>query len=239
MPCQTTLDWARFGAVLFDLDGVITPTAEIHQRAWAALFAPFDYSPSDYLTFIDGKSRYEGVQSFLESRHVHLPWGDADDKSGDGSICALGNRKNDMFNGIVAEEPIVAYPGTVALIDLLDELGTPQAVVSSSRNARAVLRAAGMADRFAVVIDGETAVAEQLASKPAPDGFLRAAELLGVDRSVTAVIEDAVAGVAAGKAGCFGFVLGVDRGGNAEALRAAGASAVVGDLAETLKAVQA
>jgi HAD superfamily hydrolase (TIGR01509 family) len=228
--------WDRYRAVLFDLDGVITPTAEIHERAWGALFAAYHFTPADYLTWIDGKNRYEGVRSFLESRGVELPYGDPADPPGEYSICALGNRKNDMFNRIVASGPVAPYPGTVAVLDLLDGLGTPQAVVSSSRNAKAVLAAAGMDGRFGVIVDGEVAAAEGLASKPAPDGFLRAAGLLGVDPAETVVVEDAVAGVAAGVAGRFGFVLGVDRGGNAEALARAGAHLVVADLAETLTA---
>jgi HAD superfamily hydrolase (TIGR01509 family) len=238
MPNSVTVAWASYRAVLFDLDGVITPTAEIHERAWGALFAGFDYTPADYLTYIDGKNRYEGVGSFLASRGVDLPWGDPSDPPGDGSICALGNRKNDMFNRIVASGPVVPYPGTVAVLNLLDRQGTLQAVVSSSRNARPVLAAAGMADRFTVVVDGVVAAEEGLASKPAPDGFLRAAALLGVDPARTIVVEDAVAGVAAGVAGRFGFVLGVDRGGNASALAAAGADLVVADLAETLSTDQ-
>jgi HAD superfamily hydrolase (TIGR01509 family) len=139
-----------------------------------------------------------------------------------------------MFNEILARDHLAAYPGTVAVLDLLDELGTPQAIVSSSKNARAVLEAAGMADRFPVIVDGVTAAEEKLASKPAPDSFLLAARLLDVEPQETAVVEDAVAGVGAGAAGGFGFVLGVDRGGNAAALEAAGATAVVSDLAETL-----
>jgi beta-phosphoglucomutase family hydrolase len=233
-PNAAHVAWEGYRAVLFDLDGVITPTAEIHERAWAALFAGYRFSPADYLTYVDGKSRYEGVRSFLDSRGVELPWGDPSDPGGDDSICALGNRKNDMFNQIVASEPVAPYPGTVAVLDLLDRQGTAQAVVSSSRNARAVLAAAGMADRFAVVVDGVVAAAEGLASKPAPDGFLRAAQQLGVDPAQAVVVEDAVAGVAAGAAGRFGLVLGVDRGGNAEALAAAGADLVVADLADTL-----
>lgn len=235
MPASAKLDWTRYGAVLFDLDGVITPTAEVHQRAWGQLFADYDYTPADYLTYIDGKNRYEGVRSFLESRGLSLPYGNPSDPPGDDSICALGNRKNDMFNRIVAEEPINPYPGTVAVLDLLDQLGIPQAVVSSSQNARAVLAAAGMGDRFEVIVDGALAATEDLASKPAPDVFLRAAELLSVEPAQAVVVEDAVAGVGAGAAGHFGYVLGVDRGGNAEALAAAGATAVVGDLAETLE----
>ncbi len=238
MPHPATVAWDRYRAVLLDLDGVITPTAEIHERAWAQLFADHQFTSADYLAYVDGKNRYEGVRSFLESRGMDLPYGDPSDPPGDGTICALGNRKNVVFNEIVASGPVAPYPGTVALLDLLDRQGTLQAVVSSSRNARSVLTAAGMGDRFDVIVDGEVAAAEHLASKPAPDGFLLAAERLDVAPADAVVVEDAVAGVEAGVAGRFGFVVGVDRGGNAEALARAGAHQVVADLAETLLSVE-
>lgn len=228
--------WDRYQAVLFDLDGVITPTAEIHQRAWGELFADHDYTPDDYLAYIDGKPRYDGVASFLASRGIELPWGSPDDPPGNGTVCALGNRKNRLFNEILSRDAIVAYPGTVAVLDLLDELGVDQAIVSSSKNARTVLEAAGLSDRFPVVVDGRTAAEESLAGKPAPDMFLRAASLVDAGAGGCVVVEDAVAGVAAGVAGEFGFVLGVDRGGNREALEAAGADRVVEDLAVTVGA---
>lgn len=231
-----TVDWTSYAGVLFDLDGVITPTAEIHERAWAALFSPWGFDSVDYLTYVDGKPRYDGVRSFLESRGVELPWGDPSDPPGDATICALGNRKNDLFNAVLERDGIAPYPGTLAVLELLDRGGTPQAIVSSSKNARTVLAAAGMAERFPVVVDGLTAAAEGLVGKPDPATFLRAAELLGVAPEASIVVEDASSGVAAGAAGGFGLVLGVDRGGNAEALRAAGADLVVGDLAETLGA---
>jgi HAD superfamily hydrolase (TIGR01509 family) len=220
--------------VLFDLDGVITPTAEIHERAWAELFSGHDYTPEDYLRFIDGKPRYDGVAAFLASRGIELPWGDPSDPPGAETVCAMGNQKNDLFNEILARDPLTPYPGTVAVLEVLDRAGVAQAVVSSSRNARTVLSAAGMADRFPVVVDGRTALEEGLAGKPAPDMFFRAGELLGVEPGDAIVVEDAVAGVAAGAAGNFGFVLGVDRGGNRQALIEAGATEVVADLSETL-----
>lgn len=228
------LDWSAYDAVLFDLDGVITPTAAIHEQAWGELFADYDYTAEDYLSFIDGKPRYDGVASFLASRGVELPRGDPSDPPGDSTVCALGNRKNEVFNEILARDPLEAYRGTVAVLDLLDRQGTAQAIVSSSKNARAVLSAAGMADRFPVVVDGVVAAEERIPGKPAPDTFRRAADLVGVDPRRAVVVEDAVSGVEAGAAGGFGFVLGVDRGGNAEALDRAGASLVVSDLAETL-----
>ena len=228
------VDWPRFGAVLFDLDGVITPTAVTHERAWAELFARWDFTPADYLAYVDGKPRYDGVASFLAARGVELPWGDPSDPPGDDTICALGNRKNDTFNTVLARDGIAPYPGSLALLESLDDHGVPQAIVSSSKNARTVLAAAGMGDRFPVVVDGVTAVEESLAGKPDPAMFLHAAERLGVPAEQCIVVEDATSGVAAGVAGHFGFVLGIDRGGNREALVAAGAHLVVDDLGDTL-----
>ncbi len=231
---SVTLNWIRYDAVLFDLDGIITPTAEIHERAWAALFERWDFTADDYLTHVDGKPRYDGVRSFLTSRGVDLPWGDPTDPPGDGSVCALGNRKNDMFNTVLRRDGIEAYPGTMTVLELLDRHGVPQAIVSSSKNARTVLDAAGMAERFPVVVDGVRAADESLVGKPDPAMFERAAELLGCPTRGCVVVEDASAGVAAGAAGDFGLVLGVDRGGNLEALLGAGADLVVDDLADTL-----
>lgn len=230
----TAFDWLANGAILFDLDGVITPTAIIHEQAWAELFAGHDYRQEDYLAHIDGKPRYDGVASFLASRGIELPHGDADDPPGAETVCGLGNRKNALFNEILDRGRLDPYSGTVAVLDLLDRNGIAQAIVSSSRNARRVLEAAGMGRRFPVIVDGETAAAEHLPGKPAPDMFLRAAELLGVAADRCVVVEDAVAGVEAGAAGGFAFVLGVDRGGNRSALEGAGADLVVDDLADTL-----
>ena len=228
------VDWTSFGAVLFDLDGVITPTAEIHERAWAALFERWGFTPVDYLTYVDGKPRYDGVRSFLASRDVDLPWGDPSDPPGDETVCALGNRKNDMFNTVLERDGIAPYPGTSAVLELLDRHQVPQAIVSSSKNARTVLRAAGLDGRFPVVVDGITAVEQDLVGKPDPAMFRHAAALLGVRDERAIVVEDATSGVAAGAAGGFAFVLGVDRGGNRQALIDAGADLVVADLGETL-----
>lgn len=228
------IDWAGFDAVLFDLDGVVTPTAEVHEHAWAELFADYDFTADDYLRYVDGKPRYDGVRSFLESRDVHLPEGSPDDPPGDDTICAMGNRKNVVFNEVIERDGITPYPGTMQLLDLLDELGVRQAIVSSSKNARPVLAAAGLADRFEHVVDGVTAATEGLAGKPAPDMFLRGAELVDARPERTVVVEDATSGVAAGVAGGFALVLGVDRGGNAEALAAHGAHLVVTDLDQTV-----
>ncbi len=229
------IDWAGYGAVLFDLDGVITPTAEVHERAWAELFSDFDYTPSDYLAHIDGRPRYDGVRAFLHSRGIELPEGLPTDAPGSHTICAMGNSKNVVFNDVLDSDGIAPYPGSMAVMNLLDEAGVPQAVVSSSKNARRVLAAAGLDGRFGVVVDGITAAAEGLAGKPAPATFLRASELLGVAPERSIVVEDAVTGIAAGKEGGYGFVLGIDRGGNAAALAAHGADAIVGDLSATIE----
>jgi beta-phosphoglucomutase family hydrolase len=228
------VDWESFDAVLFDLDGVVTPTAEIHERAWAALFEPWGFDSTDYLKYVDGRPRYDGVRTFLASRGVELPWGDPSDPPGDDTICAMGNRKDEMFNAVLAREGIEPYAGTMTVIDRLDAAGIPSAIVSSSKNARAVLQAAGIEHRFAAVVDGITAVDEQLAGKPDPAMFEHAAKCLGADPSRAIVVEDAISGVAAGRAGDFGLVVGVDRGGNRRALGEAGADLVVDDLAETL-----
>jgi len=231
--------WSRWRAVLFDLDGVLTPTAEVHQRAWASLFAPWGFTAEDYLRHVDGKPRYDGVRDFLASRDVVLPEGTPDDPPGDGTVAAMGNRKDALFRELLDREGVDPYPGSLAVLAVLDAAGVQQAVVSSSRNARPVLRAAGLGDRFPHVVDGVTLDEEGLAGKPAPDMFLRAAELLGAAPAETAVVEDAASGVAAGAAGGFGLVVGVDRGGNRQALLEAGAHLVVEDLAETLDGVTA
>ena len=233
------IDWSAYAAVLFDLDGVVTPTAEIHERAWAELFAPWGFTTADYLASVDGRPRYDGVQTFLRSRGVDLPWGDPADAPGDGTVCALGNRKNDTFNAVLERDGIAAYPDALDLLDLLDELAVPSAIVSSSKNAGTVLRAAGIVDRFVTVVDGLTAVAASLPGKPDPAMFVHAVDALGAAPDTAVVIEDAVSGVAAGAAGRFALVLGVDRaGGHAAALTAAGAHLVVGTLAQTIASDQ-
>lgn len=226
--------WTDYDGVLFDLDGVITPTAEIHEHAWGELFSAYDYTAADYLEHIDGKPRYDGVRSFLASRGVELPDGDLDDAPGDDTICALGNRKNELFNVILDRDGIAPYPGSQATLDLLESAGIPSAIVSSSKNAVPVLDAAGLADRFDVVVDGVVAADLGLAGKPAPDGYLLGAARLGVDPSRTVVVEDASSGVAAGKAGSFAVTIGVDRGAGHDTLLAHGATFVVDDLADLL-----
>ena len=232
------INWTKFGAVLFDLDGVVTPTAEVHELAWSELFAGYGFTGDDYLTYVDGKPRYDGVQSFLRARGVDLPWGDPNDLPGDGTVCAMGNRKNDAFNEVLDRHGIAPYPGTLAVLAVLESHGVHQAIVSSSKNARKVLDVAGLTHRFPVVVDGATAAEEGLPGKPQPAMFLRAAELVGVRPADAIVVEDASSGVAAGAAGHFGLVLGVDRGANLLALLAAGADIVVDDLAHTLRPEQ-
>jgi beta-phosphoglucomutase family hydrolase len=229
-------------AVLFDLDGVLTPTADIHQRAWATMFDEFlvprgqpPFSEDDYLRDVDGRPRFDGVRTLLASRGITLPEGDPSDPAGQGSVSALGNRKNELFLDILRRDGIQPYPGSLRFLDHVQGRDTKVAIVSSSRNAREVLEAAGLTDRFGVVTDGLVAAAEHIPGKPAPDMFLNAAHRLGVDASDAVVIEDAVSGVQAGRAGGFGLVVGVDRGAGHDALLANGAGIVVNDLAELLE----
>ncbi len=225
--------WADYSAVLFDLDGVVTPTATVHMRAWELMFNEFlasydtsqaPFTTADYHAYVDGKPRYDGVRSFLASRGIVL---------GEDEVVRLGDRKNDAFNQVLAREGVEAYPGSVLLLDHLRELGIPMAIVSSSANAVPVLKAAGLLDRFQFVVDGVVAKAQGLPGKPNPDTFRYGAAQLGASEATSVVLEDAVSGVAAGVAGGFGLVIGVDRGAG-EALLTAGADVLVDDLAELL-----
>jgi len=237
------MTWRDLDAVLFDLDGVLTPTAQVHMNAWREVFTDWiarhgieqPYTDADYFAHIDGLPRYDGVRRMLASRGVTLPEGDPSDDPATETVCGLGNRKNLAFTTVLERDGIEAYPGSVRFLDALDAEGIASAVVSSSRNARAVLAAAGLADRFTVIVDGVVAAAAGLPGKPAPDTFQHAARLLHAECSDAAVVEDAVSGVAAGRAGAFGLVVGVDRGAGHEALRTAGADVVVADLAELLE----
>jgi beta-phosphoglucomutase family hydrolase len=235
--------WSTYDAVLFDLDGVVTPTAEVHMRAWAEMFnayletydGPGDRSPytdGDYFAHVDGKPRYDGVRDFLGSRGIDLPEGSPGDPASSETVCGLGNRKNDAFNEVLARDGVAAYPGSVQLLDHLRDLAIPLAVVSSSVNAPAVLAAAGLADRFQTVVSGAVAIELGLPGKPAPDTFVHAAAELGATAATSVVLEDAVSGVRAGAAGGFALVVGVDRGVGSETLTAAGAMIVVTDLAQ-------
>lgn len=233
-----------FRAVLFDLDGVLTPTADVHRHAWKQAFAEyFDQLPrtdalsdQDYLTLVDGKPRYDGVRAVLRDRGLTLPDGHPDDAPGFETVCALGNRKNQAFTEILERDGVQPYPGSVAYVDHVVEAGLEVAVVSSSRNAREVLRAAGLAHRFPVVIDGQVAALRKLPGKPAPDTYLAGAEELGWRPSECIVVEDAISGVAAGAAGDFGLVIGVARDQPHSALFDAGADTVVDDLSALVKA---
>lgn len=238
----------RIEACLFDLDGVLTETAKLHAEAWKATFdeylrrraesggvpfRPFD-EVGDYEAYVDGKPRYDGVRSFLASRGIELPEGDPHDSVSVESVAGLGNRKNELVLALIRERGVAPYPGSVRFVRAVREGGLRTAVVSASRNCREVLHAAGIEELFEVRIDGVTLRRRRLSGKPAPDSFLAAAGELGVEPTRAAVFEDAPAGVAAGRAGSFGFVVGIDRVGQAETLRAEGADIVVSDLAELL-----
>jgi beta-phosphoglucomutase family hydrolase len=233
-------DLTAFDAVLFDLDGVLTPTAEVHMHAWQTmfeeLFAAWDITPPyterDYFDHLDGKKRYDGVASLLRSRDVEVPWGDPSDPPSADTVCGIGNRKNAVFERVLRAEGIAPYPGSLRLLDVLAEAGTPAAVVSSSKNAEEVLAAAGIRDRFAVVMDGVIAERDHLASKPAPDVFVEAARMLRVEPDRSVAVEDAISGVLSAAAGGFALVVGVDRGAGEQNLLDAGAHVVVQDLEE-------
>ena len=236
------MDWNAYDAALFDLDGVLTPTAEVHMRAWDEMFNAYltskgidePYTDQDYFDHVDGRPRYEGVRAFLQSRGIELPEGDPSDSPEEETVSGLGNRKNDAFNKVLARDGVEAYAGSLRLLDALAERGTKMAVVSSSKNAPAVLEAAGIADRFPVVVSGAVAAELGLAGKPSPETFLHAAQELGVSKERSVVLEDATSGVRAGRDGDFGLVVGVDRGAGAEGLTSAGADVVVTDLEELL-----
>lgn len=230
---------------LFDLDGVLTPTAVVHMHAWARLFSPLleahgakPYSDADYFAYIDGKPRYDGVRSLLASRDIRLPEGEVTDAATEETVHGLGNRKNEAFNETLAEEGVSPYPASVALLDAIERAGGEVAVVSSSKNAPSVLEAAGLADRFEVVVDGAVAARDDIPGKPAPDMFVRAAELLGLPPGQCAVIEDAESGVKAGATGPFALVIGVDRGVGREALTELGADVIVDELDELIPALE-
>ena len=236
-------------ACLFDLDGVLTQTARVHAAAWQDMFDAFlrdraaqtgePFVPldpvADYDEYIDGKLRYDGVRSFLASRGIELPEGEPTDPPDANTVHGLGNRKNELVLSLIRTKGVDAYEGSVRYVRAARDAGLRRAVVSASANARDVLEAAGIADLFEVRIDGIVAAEQHLRGKPAPDTFLAAAKALELEASEAAVFEDALAGVAAGKAGGFGFVVGVDRVGQAEALRQHGADVVVRDLAELVE----
>jgi beta-phosphoglucomutase family hydrolase len=241
-----SIDRGSYDAVLFDLDGVLTATATVHAKCWKIMFDEFlrrraerTGEPvqsfeiaTDYKLHIDGKRRFDGVRSFLESRKIDLPEGRPDEPAGTDTIRGLGNRKNELVHELIESEGVDVYDGSVRFVHELRRAGIRTGVVSSSNNCRAVLEAAGIADLFEVQVDGKVATELKLPGKPAPDTFLKAAELLGVDPKRAVVVEDAISGVQAGRAGGFGLVVGVDREGHARELRESGADLVVEDLAE-------
>ncbi len=239
----------RFDAVLFDLDGVLTDTAQIHADCWKRTFDEFlrhradenrePFQPfeieTDYRNHVDGKRRLEGVRDFLTSRDIHLPEGSPDDSPDRRTVCGLGNRKNNMVNEAIRSGRVRVYDSSIALVHRLQAAGIRTAVVSSSRNCQAVLRAVGIAELFKVVVDGEVAADLNLPGKPAPDTFLEAARRLAVEPTRAVVVEDAIAGVQSGRAGGFGLVIGVNRKADADALRKNGADIVVADLGELME----
>ena len=232
-------------ACLFDMDGVLTRTATVHAAAWkqmfdeflrerdGAAFTPFD-PVADYDEYVDGKRREDGTRSFLRSRRIELPEGSAADPPGAATIAGLSERKNELVLEKLREDGVELYDGSVRYVRAAREAGLRTAVVSSSANTVQVLEAAGIADLFDARVDGVTAEERGLAGKPAPDMFLAGAEALGVPASAAVVFEDALAGVQAGRAGGFACVVGVDRVGQADALRDHGADIVVTDLEELL-----
>jgi beta-phosphoglucomutase family hydrolase len=235
-------------ACLFDLDGVLTDTASLHAAAWKemfdsflrvraaheeAQFVPFD-AVRDYRDSIDGKQRSDGVRSFLASRGIALPDGSPRDSADAVTVTSLGDRKNELVLAMIHGRGVQAYVGSVRFVRAVRDAGLRRAVVSASANCREVLEAAGIAHLFEARVDGVVAEREHLRGKPAPDMFLTAARIVGVEPGEAAVFEDALAGVAAGRAGAFGLVVGVDHSGQADALRAHGADIVVTDLAELL-----
>lgn len=232
-------DLSSYDGVLFDLDGVLTPTAEVHKHAWRTMFTDLfsawgispEYTDDDYYRYLDGKQRYDGVASLLRSRDVEIPWGDPSDPPSADTVCGVGNRKNEVFAAVLREDGIAPYPGSLALLERLRAAGTPLGVVSSSKNAEEVLAAAGIRDFFRIVMDGVVAAREGLRSKPEPDMFAEGARMLGVDPARSAAVEDAHSGVQSASAAGFALVVGVDRGAGAQTLLDLGADLVVNDLA--------
>ncbi len=235
-------------ACLFDLDGVLTQTARVHAAAWKEMFdgylrarsertgAPFVpfRLPADYDDYVDGRPRADGIRTFLRSRGIVLPDGSGSDTAADETVRGLGNTKNAIVLRSIAAGGVEVYPGSVRYVRVARDAGLARAVVSASTNCRDVLAAAGIEDLFDVVVDGIAAERERMAGKPAPDTYLAAARCVGASPATAAVFEDALAGVAAGRAGGFAWVVGVDRAGQRDALRREGADVVITDLADLL-----
>ena len=238
----------KFDAVLFDLDGVLTATAKVHAICWKKMFdeyllnrasrsgetfQPFEIA-TDYRLYVDGKPRFDGVRDFLRSRGIELPEGTPADSPQIETVCGLGNHKNEMINAVIESNGVEVYEGSIALVRRIRKEGIEVAVVTSSQNCDAVLKAAGIGSLFNVKVDGNVIHNENLSGKPAPDAFLAAAKKLGVDPKRSVVVEDAISGVQAGRNGGFGLVIGVARKGDAEELMEHGADIVVKDLGELL-----
>lgn len=234
--------------MLFDLDGVITNTAAIHRACWKDTFDPFlaaraeasgeafrPFDDEDYLRYVDGRPRYDGVRDFLGSRGIVLPEGDPADAGDVETVCGLGNRKNDQVGPTLARQGVDVFPGSVAWLEQVRGQGFRTALVSASANAATVLEMTGLLAAFEARVDGKVLAEEGIAGKPAPDSFLEAARRLGVEPARAVVVEDARSGVEAGRAGGFGLVIGVARHGDADSLREAGADVVVDDLAELVR----
>ena len=246
MNATSPLDPKRFQAVLFDLDGVLTATAKVHAAAWKQLFDEFlepwsrqhhqPFQPfhleTDYKLYVDGKTRYDGVTSFLEARGIQLPYGDPQAPPDNVTVCGLGQRKDELVQTILARDGVEVYPGSIALVHALRTQGIKTGVVSSSRNCQTVLQAAGIEALFDVRVDGVVADEMALPGKPSPQMFLLAAGQLSVPPERTVVVEDSIAGVQAARAGGFGLVVGIARSGERKALQQAGADLVVADLGE-------
>jgi beta-phosphoglucomutase family hydrolase len=231
-------------AVLFDLDGVLTGTASLHRAAWRATFDDFlrrrvgdgfrPFTDRDYADYVDGRPRADGVRSFLASRDITLPEGNRDDSPAEETVNGVGNRKNELVQKIIAEQGVNPFPGSVRYLQAARDAKLPIAVVTSSANGASVLAAANLSPMIDALVDGVVIARDGLRGKPAPDSFLAGARALGVAPENAAVFEDALAGVTAGRAGGFGFVVGVNRADQADALRSHGADVVVDDLAELL-----
>ena len=246
MSIKNPITQDKFDAVLFDLDGVITDSAKIHAACWkftfdtflkrhaeetGEKFVPFD-TDTDYLLYVDGKPRYDGVRDFLNSRNIKLQEGTPDSPAHEQTVCGVGNRKNELVNMALLNKSVDVYQSSVDFVEKLIAGGIKTAVVSSSQNCETVLDSAGLIDLFPVRVDGKTAMEKKLKGKPSPDTFLEAAKILGVDPARSVVVEDAISGVQAGKNGNFGLVIGIARKQNAEELLENGADIAVSDLSE-------
>jgi beta-phosphoglucomutase family hydrolase len=235
---------AGIAACLFDLDGVLTNTAGLHRQAWKQTFDAFlaqregadarAFGDRDYLEYVDGRPRDDGVREFLRSRGIDLPDGSPDDSPADTTVQGIGGRKDASFLTLVRDHGVTAYPGSVRYLQAVHDAGLPIGVVTSSANAEMILDAAGLTPFVQARIDGLVIDERGLRGKPEPDSFVAGADALGMTPAQTAVFEDALAGVQAGRAGNFGRVVGVDRTHHADTLRAHGADVVVSDLAELL-----